>query len=348
MRKYAITLVAILTVLAGCQTTEEATSPTQASGSTITWKYNVWGKKRSFTAGIEELARVVEDKSDGNFKIKIFYGDQLGGKKQNLDNLKAGVFDAAKVCWSYHPSKVPSMTVLALPLLPLKNANIQMKVSEAVHGHPVPKQELESKWNAFSLMSSLLPQYEFMGRGAPPTTVDAWKGMKVRALGGLADAMRNLGASISNVRAADVYQQINVDEMDAVSFPFSYAHSAYKIDEVSTWYTSNMAPGSHDCSDVVSLKSWHRLPSQYQDLIMSAKSKAYAAQIEAYLSHDRRNLPRFSNNMREIRYTDSQLSQIREIAAKPVYEKWVNGYQDDFDAQSLLDFVLAEAAKASR
>jgi len=91
----------LVVALAGAAFTWGAisTSPAIAAvdGPKVKWKFNVWGKKRAFTADIEAWSKHVKAATGGKFQIKIFYGDQLGGKKQNLDNLKAGVFDGSKV-----------------------------------------------------------------------------------------------------------------------------------------------------------------------------------------------------------------------------------------------------------
>ena len=312
-------------------------------GPKVKWKFNVWGKKRAFTAGVDEMSRLVSEATGGNFKIKIFYGDQLGGKKQNLDKLKAGVFDAAKICWAYHPGKVQSMMVMNLPFLPIANAEAQMKVAEAVYNHPITKKELSDKWGVFVFMSSLLPQYEFMGRGPAPTTLAGWKGLTVRSLGGLADAMRKVGSSISTMTATEVYQALDRGAVDAISFPFSYAHAAYKIDEVSEWYTANLAPGTNDCPDVVSLASWNKLPPQYQKLMMASKAQAYKVLAATYKAQDKKNLPLFRKKMKEITYTAKELDSFRAVAGQPVYDDWIAKNQSKFDAKSLLDFVMKTA-----
>ncbi|MDD9877475.1 MAG: TRAP transporter substrate-binding protein DctP [Magnetovibrio sp.] len=326
-----------------------ASMPAEAAvdGPKVTWKFNVWGKKRAFTADVEAWAKHVKDETNGKFKIKIFYGDQLGGKKQNLDNLKAGVFDAAKVCWSYHPGKNQSMTVLNLPFLPVKNFDVQRKVAEAIHKHPISSKEVKDKWNVFAFSSSQLPQYEFLGRGEVPTKLSAWKGMTVRSLGGLADAMRKLGSSISTMTATEVYQALDRGAADAVSFPSTYAHSAYKIDEVAEWFTSNLAPGTNDCPNVISYASWNKLPDQYKKLMNQAKEKGYAALKAAYSAKDKVNLPKWRKHLKEVSYTDAELAQFRKVGGQPVYDDWVNKNKDKFDSKALLDAVFAAAKSGS-
>ncbi|MDA7949133.1 MAG: TRAP transporter substrate-binding protein DctP [Hyphomicrobiaceae bacterium] len=333
-----------------------ATAPAPLTGSAIAaevdgpkvkWKVNVWGKRRAFTEDLETFAKIADEKTGGKFQIKIFYGDQLGGKKQNLDNLKAGVFDMAKVCWAYHPGKNQSLTVLNLPFLPVTNFDVQRKVAEAVYKHPITSKELSDKWGIFALSSSQLPQYEFLGKGTPPKTIKDWNGLTVRALGGLADAMRALGANVSTMTATEVYQAIDRGAVNAVSFPFSYAHSAYKIDEVAEWYTLNLAPGTNDCPNVVSQKSWDALPEQYRKLLTDAKDEAYSALKAAYKKKDDVNIPKWRKTKTEIKYTDAELDNFRKVGGQPVYEKWVATNKDKFDAQSLLDFVI-ETAKSGQ
>lgn len=323
-------------------------SAQDVKGPKVTWKVNTWGKRRAFTEDLEKIAEIADKRTGGNFRIKIFYGDQLGGKKQNLDNLKAGVFDAAKVCWAYHPGKNQPLMVLNLPFLPVTNFDVQRKVAEAVHNHPIVKKDLKDKWNIFVFSSSQLPQYEFLGRGTPPKAIEQWKGLTVRALGGLGDAMRALGASISTMTASEVYQAIDRGAVNAVSFPFSYAHSAYKIDEVADWFTINLAPGTNDCPNVVSLKSWNALPPQYQKLLMDARDEAYEALRAAYSATDNVNIPKWKKKLTVIEYSDADLDNFRKIGGQPVYDKWVNANKDKFDAQALLDFVMKTAKAAQQ
>jgi len=315
----------------------------EVDGPKVTWKYNVWGKKRAFTAGVHHIADHVEKETGGKFKIKVFYGDQLGGKKENLDNLKAGAFEMAQMCASYHNAKNETLTVSNLPFLPIKDADATMRAHEAVYAHPATIKEMTDKWNVKILMSSLLPQYEFLGKGKPPTDFGDFKGLSVRALGGLGDAMEKLGARKNTVTATEVYQAIDRGMVSAVSFPFSYAHVSYKIDEVADWFTTNMSPATNDCPTVISLDAWNSLPEQYQKLITDAKPGAYEALKAAYKVADDKNIPMFHKKMTAVTYSEDQLAEFRKIGGKPVWDEWVAKHKDKFPAQELLDSLVKAA-----
>jgi len=316
----------------------------EVKGPKVNWKFNVWGKKRAFTADVEAWGKFLKEKTGGNFNIKVYYGDQLGGNKQNLDNIKAGVFEAAKICAAYHPAKNQSLTVLNMPFLPVENFDKQRKVAEAVYATDIVKNELKSKWGVMVFSSSQLPQYEFMGKGRQPKTLADWKGLTVRALGGIADAMRKLGTGISTMTSSETYQAIDRGAVDAISLPFSYAHASFKIDEVSEWFTSNLSPGTNDCPNVISIAAWEKLPPQYQKLMMEAKELGYKVLKEAYAKSDSVNLPKWRKRMTEIKYTAAELAKFQEIGGKPVYDAWVEDNKGKFDSKALMD-VMLKAAK---
>ncbi len=77
-----------------------------------------------------------------------------------------------------------------------------------------------ANWNAVIYMAGILPQYEFLGRGKPPKSLEDWNGMRVRAGGGVAQAMEKLGATLMSVPATEVYTLLERGTVDAVSFPY--------------------------------------------------------------------------------------------------------------------------------
>ena len=79
---------------------------------------------------------------------------------------------------------------------------------------------------------TILPQYEFMGKGKPPKTLEDWKGLRVRAPGAVGEAFVKLGASLSTVPAVELYTALERGTVDAASFPFTYAHAAYELNTV--------------------------------------------------------------------------------------------------------------------
>lgn len=261
-------------LFAGVSLSAPAWSADMVDGPTVTWNYSQWGKPRAGTKAGDVVARLLKERTGGKFTINVAYGEALSKARENLDGLKIGAFQMASFCNFYHPGKNPGLMVLTMPFLPIGDAQVRLKVTTALYEHPVIRDELK-QWNAFPYVSSLLPQYEFLGRGEPPLQLADWKGKRVRAGGGLGDAMEVLGATKTTVPATEVYTIMERGAVDAVSFPFTYAHLSYRIHEVADWYTSNMSPGTSDCPVGVSITAWDALPQQYRDLMMEIRDQVH-------------------------------------------------------------------------
>ena len=316
----------------------------EVEGPKLDWNVSLWGNPRAFTAGIETISKIVEEKTGGNFKLSISYGG-LSNPRENLDGIQLGAFQVAAFCNFYHPGKNPTFMVWSLPFLPLANADVHQKVAEKFYKHPAVIKDM-ARWNAVPYMSSLLPQYELLGRGEPPLTIGDWKGKRVRAGGGLGEAMVVLGATRMTVPAPETYTVIDRGTVDAVAFPFTYAHFAYKIHEVTSWYTANLRPGTSECPMVINKDAWEGLPPQYQQLLEESKAAGYEAMKAAYKAADDKNMPVLTSKLKAINYSDEELAKFQEVAGKPVWDKWVADNKDKIPAQELLDFIFAEAKKA--
>lgn len=317
-------------------------------GPRVNWKFAVWGKPRAFTAGMETLKKHVETKTGGKFTVTIGY-ESFGGPKELLDLLKVGSLEATAMCSSYHPDRHIAYTALDLPFLPMPNADVQQLVHEAFHKHPYIQKEMAA-WNGQFWLSGLLPQYEFMGRGKAPKTIDDFKGMRVRAIGGIGEAMKKLGAVPTSVDATEVYTSMERGTVDAASFPTTYAHGSYKTYEVSKWYTDNMSPGTQACPHLINIDAWKKLPPQYQALVEEAKPLAYAALKAAYKEADDKFIPLFKQKKIEfIRYTDAELEQFRKIGAEPVWEEWIQRVEPKgVPGRELLKLILDTSKSAGK
>ena len=146
--------------------------------------------------------------------------------------------------------------------------------------------------------------------------------------------------------ATEVYTSMQRGTMDAASFPFTYAQVAYKIHEVSDWYTTNMSPGTSECPLVFNKTSWAKLPDAYKKMVNDALDAVNKAQIEAYVNIDKKNLPMLAQKLKPVTYTKAQLEEFRRVAGKPVWDKWVADNKDKFDAQGVLDLVFKTAKEA--
>ena len=312
-------------------------------GPAVKWNHSVWGKKRAFTASAEKLAEILKEKTGGKFIYKIHYGAALSKSKENLDGIKLGAFQAATFCNFYSPGKNPAYMIFSLPFLPMNDWKTSLAVRKALLKHPALVADMD-RWNAMAYTTTLLPTYQLMGKGAPPMKITDWDGKRVRAGGGIGTAMELLGSTRTTMPAPEVYTAIQRGTIDAVSFPFTYAFAAYKIDEVSQWFTGNLSPGTAECPIIFNKDAYAKLPAQYQKLLQDSIDEVDQASIAAYKKHDLKNLPNFKANLKEIVYPADELAKFHAKAGKPVWDEWVAKNKGKFDAASVLKTVFDVAA----
>jgi TRAP-type C4-dicarboxylate transport system substrate-binding protein len=346
MRKTIIALSVLGFGIAGLASTG---LPTQAGaqevkGPKVTWRLSLWGKRRAFTEGLEYISRTANEKTGGNFDIKLFYGEQLSKSKENLDGISVGAFEAALFCAAYHPGKNRPLNVLDLPFLPLGDLDVMIKVHQKVYAHPAAKKAL-ANWNAVLFMPNVLPQYEYMGKGKPPASVADFKGMRLRALGGMGRAAKAIGAVPTTVPASETYTALQRGTVDAIGFPYTYTFAAYKLDEVADWYTTNMALGTVNCPIVFNADSYEVLADQYKKLLQDLIPGAVKAQKAAYVAKDVINKAKWAADpkLTAVTIPEAEMAEFRKIGGEPLWKDWVKENEGKIPAQELLDLVLKAA-----
>lgn len=322
-----------------------AASAAQVAGPKLRWDVSLWGKPRAGTAIAELLAAEVGARTDGNWRIVLHYGEAISKARENLDGIAIGAFEGALICNFYHPRKNPALMVLTMPFLPMRNAADALRVREAVLGHAAVREELK-RWNAMPYATAMMPQYEFLGRGEPPTRLEDWRGLTVRAGGGLGQAMRRVGATPTSSAATEVYTGVQQGTMDAAAFPFTYSHISYRIHEVSNWFTGNLSPGTSECPLVFNIDAHEALAPQYKALLKDIRDSLIQGQIQAYVDVDKENLPMLKRTLLEVRYSDEELARFRALAGQPVIDDWIAENQHRFDARGLVETIYAAVGQS--
>lgn len=235
-----------------------------------TWNVSVWGKRRAFTEHVEKLAELVSEKTAGDFKLNISYGG-LSKNKENLDGISIGAFEMAQFCAGYHRDKNPSITVLELPFLGVSSLEEERKISQAVYAHPAVQADL-ARWNATLLMPSPLPQYNLVGVGDAPKTLADYKGLTVRATGGIGKAMAAVEAVPTSMSATEVRQALDGGVVKAVAFA-PHAHMSFGTVETGKWWTTNLNPGTVNCPVVANTDALAALSDANRNALLAQSTK---------------------------------------------------------------------------
>lgn len=309
------------------------------------WNVSVWGKRRAFTEHIEKLAELVAQKSNGEFILNISYGG-LSNNKENLDGISIGAFEMAQICAGYHADKNPTLTVLELPFLGVDSLEKEIAVSEAVYSHPATKEDL-MRWNAVLLMPSPMPQYNIVGVGDAPATLDGFKGMSVRATGGIGVAMEALGAVPTSMSATEVRQAMDSGVVKAVAFA-PHAHMSFGTVENAKWWTTNLNPGTVNCPVVVNSDALDALTDAERDALLGSVDEALKHYVDYY---NNETMSRWwplleEKGITQVTYDDAAIADLRKAVAGPAAEAWIKDNTDrGLPAQELYDLVVETVNK---
>ncbi|RMD49510.1 MAG: C4-dicarboxylate ABC transporter substrate-binding protein [Alphaproteobacteria bacterium] len=308
----------------------------------VEWNVSLWGKRRAFTEHIEKLAELVKEKTNGEFVLNISYGG-LSKPKENLDGISIGAFEMAQFCAGYHRDKNRAITVLELPFLGVNTLDEEVAVSRAVYAHPAVKAEM-AKWNAMLLMPSPMPQYNLAGTGKPPRKLEDFKGMRIRATGGIGEAFKAIGAVPTSVTATEAYNALESGVVDAVAFA-QHAHLAFRTIDIAKWWTENLNPGTVNCPVVVNIDAYNALPAEYREALDSSIDAALAH----YLDNYGKLLERWDDVLKEkgverVHIPESEIERFRAVAG-PIHEKWIKDMSaQGLPAQELYDLVKSTLA----
>lgn len=311
----------------------------------VEWNVSLWGKRRAFTEHVEKLAELVAQKTDGEFTMNLSYGG-LSKNRENLDGISIGAFEMAQFCAGYHRDKNPSITVLELPFLGVETLEDERRISQAVYEHPAVAKDLE-RWNATLLMPSPLPQYNIVGVGDAPRTLDDFAGLSVRATGGIGEAMKAVDAVPTSMSASEVRQALDSGVVKAVAFA-PHAHMSFGTVETGKWWTTNLNPGTVNCPVVVNTDALNDLSDEHREALLSSVDEALDHYLDFY---ENQTMKAWGPALEErgiesISYSDEELDAFREKVAGPAAEAWIeDNDKRGLPAQELYDLVTGLVAE---
>ncbi len=309
------------------------------------WNVSLWGKRRAFTEHVEKIAELVSAKTNGEFTLNISYGG-LSKNKENLDGISIGAFEMAQFCAGYHRDKNPTITVMELPFLGVKDLDQEVMISREVYKHPAVVKDL-ARWNATLLMPSPMPQYNLIGVGGAPANLSDFDGMRVRATGGLGKAMKAVGGVPTSVTATEAYNALESGVVTSVAFA-PHAHMAYRTVDIAKWWTNNLNPGTVNCPVVVNTDALNDLSADKRDALLGSVDEALAYYVETYngKTMDAWGPLLAEKGIKQVSFSDAELAKFKEKAAGPAREAWIKDMTaKGIPGQELYDLVAGLIAK---
>jgi tripartite ATP-independent transporter DctP family solute receptor len=280
--------------------------------------------------GAKKFADLVEQKSGGKIKVRIFPGGQLGGDLQNVSALQGGTLDLMVLNAGLLVGIVKDFAVLDLPFL----FNTAEEADAVVDG-PVG-QKLFDKLPEKGLVG--LGYFELGFRNVtnskrPIAKAEDFQGIKLRVLQSplFIDLFNTLGANTVAMPFPEVYTALEQGVIDGQENPVTVIFDT-KFQEVQK-YLSLTRHIYNAQSVIMGKKTWDKFSDEEKKIIQSSLDEAetYQRQVSRQKSTQvLEDLKKAGMQVNEV--SPQEISRIRE-KIKPVVDKYTKEVGDALAAE---------------
>jgi len=212
----------------------------------------------------KELARRVEKRTNGGFKINIFLPNELCKMNECPEALMAGMIDALGgngMYWTgvwpegFISGNIPYSTKTYKAFENIYRNTEYIKLLRRGH----------AKKNVYWLCATESASANFMTNFPMHSAADM-KGKKIAASGPRADLVKAMGGSPVNVASAEMYTAMQRGLVDGITYP-PYCGISYKFFEVVKYviWPGITVPSMGEI--VINLESWNKLPEDYKKIL---------------------------------------------------------------------------------
>lgn len=274
----------------------------------------------------KDFAAKVEELSDGEIKIEVYTGGQLGDETTTIEQTQVGIIDIGRANAGPLTQFADSLGVFSFPFLFDDREHMWAALDSSL------KETIYEDLEQSDLIG--LAFYDAGARSfytkEPIETVSDLEGKKIRVMQNdiLIDAFKELGTSPTPLAASEVYSGLQMGVIEGGENNVS----TYVADghfEVATNYTLSehlRIPGML----FMSKGSWDELSEEHQEIIREAAEESEQVQLEEYDKYSQQAMDRVleaGNNVIEL--SDAEREVFRE-QVQPLYDEYDSTYGELF------------------
>jgi len=227
-----------------------------------------------YGAAVDAMAREVEKRTNGRYKIQNFYSGALGAERESIEALQVGTLDLTLTSTGPVPNFVPEVAILDIPFLFKDYAQARATLDGPIG------QEMLTKFPAKGLVALAWGENGFRhmtNSKRPVNTPDDLKGLKLRTMENPVhmQAYKAFGIIPTPMAFTEVFTALQQGTVDGQENPLSVI-SAAKFDQVQKYMTLT----GHVYSPALILMSksqWDKLSAADKTAFLDAAKEAVKA-----------------------------------------------------------------------
>jgi TRAP-type transport system periplasmic protein len=254
----------------------------RAEAQNFSFTYSTFFPPTHVQAKISEAwAKEVEERSNGQVKIRVFTGGSLTPAPQIYDGVAKGVSDFGLSVFAYSPGRFPVMSAVDNPL-GFPNAYVATRVINDLYKQFQPA-ELNDVHVCYLFAHG--PGLLHTAR-KPVNKVEDVKGLKIRSTGTSQLIVRALGAAPVAMSQGETYDALKKNIVDGTLVPIE-ALEGFKQAEVLKHTTLNYGSAySQGFFVAMNLAKWKSLPPNLQQVITDVSKKYEEITAKAWEDSD--------------------------------------------------------------
>lgn len=329
VKKFWLTLLVGLmaVVMAACGGDEGNESESGSGEKTITLKMaDNHPDDYPTVVGDKEFARLVEEKTNGKYKIEVYSGGQLGDEKSVIEQLQVGSIDLSRVNVSPVSEFSKQIGVLGLPYL-FEDDDHKWDVLNGEIGEDLLSSLEDAKLVGLAYYDS--GARNFYNSKRPVSKPEDMKGLKIRVQQSdiFIELVKALGGSPTPMSYDEVYSGIQTGVLDGAenNFPSYYSSNHY---EVAKYYTIDQHSNVPEVV-LASASLWEKLDDDAKKAFKEAAMESQKVQREAWdklTEESEKEILAAGNEVIEI----EDPAEWRE-AVQPLYDKHGENFKEYLD-----------------
>lgn len=329
---FVLALIMVCFLLTACGGEEESGEPAVGTNMPITIKYATLDPEDSVVGqGIVKLKEYVEEKSNGEMKVNIFFNGQLGGEREVIDSMTMGVIQMSGTGTQVMANFDPAFGMTNLPFV-FKN---KQHFYDAIDGDLGELYKIKAREKGLEMFEISDSGTRIITNSVKEIkTPDDMKGLKMRVPEDeiYSETFKAWGASVTPLSFTEIYTALQQGAVDGQDNTTELIW-ACKFMEVQDYVTLSYHMETPIC--IMADKNFYDgLTPEHQNIIKEAAKVANSHIREILVTEEAKYIQDFKDMGKTVtELTQEQKNAFAEISS-PIVDKYIGKYglQEYYDA----------------
>lgn len=234
-RSFVFLFFSLFLILAGCSESNVSNGDSDGKNESVVIKVgHIAPDSHSYTKGLEEFAKAVEEETDGRVKFEIYGNGQLGGEVEVVEQVQLGVLDMTLVTSGPVGNFVEEYNVLEMPFL-FRDLDHVYKTLDGEIGKEIIEKLDAAGFKTLGLWEN---GFRHLASDKPIKSPDDMKGLKMRTVENpiYVETYSALGADPTPIAFPELYTSLQQGVVNGSDLSYGVMHST-KMYEVQDYFS---------------------------------------------------------------------------------------------------------------